>query len=79
MSTQSIVLIAISFTTTTLSKSYCKKEAERGANGRMVQKGHSRETKNLFNHTYIPHQMALMMTRSSCDNPYTTICSGDTT
>jgi hypothetical protein len=55
MSTQSIVLIAISFTTTTLSKSYCKKEAERGANGRMVQKGHSRETKNLFNHTYIPH------------------------
>jgi hypothetical protein len=55
MRTQSIVLIAISFTTTILSESYCKREAERGANGRMVQKGHSRETKDLFNHTYIPH------------------------
>jgi hypothetical protein len=46
MITQFIVLIAISFTTTILSKSYCKREAERGANGRMMQKGHSRETKN---------------------------------
>jgi hypothetical protein len=104
MRTQSIVSIAISFTTTILSKSYCKREAERGANGRMVQKGHSRETKNysitlisltLQNSTPAARltterqadkrkcesfgQMALMMTRSSCDNPYTTICSGDTT
>jgi hypothetical protein len=96
MRTQSIVLIAISFTTMILSKSYCKREAERGANGRMVQKGHSHETKKNYSITLISltlqnstpaarltterqaekrkcesfGQMALMMTRSSCDNHF---------